>query len=547
MRIENINSETLEGMNDAELRYLRSRCLNIFDRYFAHSDVQKAVGMDRRLFLTKYLLLRSEMENRGIKLFRERPLDKEVHNRIFKASLWKLDVPALGDMVAIPNYVSVSGGFVKSPMGAEKVDIIIRSAEEHRNEAFEKKIGELVKAQTGKEPNYIYEPKGPDSSYIPLFDLVLKSHEQTKKMKVMKTIEKDEKCINVSIEKLSPAQRKECDEETARIKENEKLPAAGKPHEFKSAKYTHPNGHPRCLICGDEESIGKICNMPESWYKKHEWDDEKAWAEERKKLKASGKLKKSFQIKKPEETEDFIRIPVTDCAVTATITIDKEQGITALYCGKVGKIRTYIFAKAKGWTMGKAKTWVKEYAKKTEKALGEGRGVGGPRQGVGGTDMCICPDCGHEVKHKRNIPCTDIECPKCGTPMTGKTEKGTMFKIMKVDKKQRILGGVIYEPNEVDTQGDYTDAKEIEKAMYRFMEKYATDTKRIRINHKGKRYHFPIMEVFQAEEDTTKGGQMLKKGTWWLEIKVTNDAIWKMAEKNEIEAFSMGGTSKAKA
>ena len=168
MRIENITSETIEDMSDAELRYMRSRCLNIFDRYFERSDVQKAVGMDRRFFLTKYLLLRSEMENRGIKLFRERPLDKEIHNRIFKASLWKLDVPALGDMVAIPNYVSICGDFVKSPVSVEKVDVVIRSDKEHRNEVFEAKISELIKEQTNKEPNFIYESKGPEGTYIPL-------------------------------------------------------------------------------------------------------------------------------------------------------------------------------------------------------------------------------------------------------------------------------------------------------------------------------------------------------------------------------------------
>ena len=56
------------------------------------------------------------------------------------------------------------------------------------------------------------------------------------------------------------------------------------------------------------------------------------------------------------------------------------------------------------------------------------------------------------------------------------------------------------------------------------------------------------MEVFQAEGDgTKKGGQILKAGTWWLEIKVTNDKIWEMAERREIEGFSMGGRSKAKA
>ncbi len=68
-------------------------------------------------------------------------------------------------------------------------------------------------------------------------------------------------------------------------------------------------------------------------------------------------------VLKPEETDDYIRIPVRDCKVTATITISADQGIKALYCGKIKKIRTYLFAKAKGWTMAKAKKWVADHGK----------------------------------------------------------------------------------------------------------------------------------------------------------------------------------------
>ncbi len=70
-------------------------------------------------------------------------------------------------------------------------------------------------------------------------------------------------------------------------------------------------------------------------------------------------------VLKPEETDDFIRIPVRDCKVTATITISAGQGITALYCGKIKKIRTYIFSKKEpyNWTMKKALAWVKEHGK----------------------------------------------------------------------------------------------------------------------------------------------------------------------------------------
>jgi len=71
---------------------------------------------------------------------------------------------------------------------------------------------------------------------------------------------------------------------------------------------------------------------------------------------------------KPEETEDYIRIPVespgkhTDHRIR-TITISAKEGIKALYCGECKVIITYLFAKDKGWTMEKARAWVKEHKK----------------------------------------------------------------------------------------------------------------------------------------------------------------------------------------
>jgi len=67
-------------------------------------------------------------------------------------------------------------------------------------------------------------------------------------------------------------------------------------------------------------------------------------------------------ITKPEETENYIRIPTgNSCTITATIWISRSKGIKALYCGKIKKIRTYLFMKSKGWTMAKAQAWVKAH------------------------------------------------------------------------------------------------------------------------------------------------------------------------------------------
>ena len=64
----------------------------------------------------------------------------------------------------------------------------------------------------------------------------------------------------------------------------------------------------------------------------------------------------------PEENEESIRIPTgSSCEVTATISISEEEGIQALYCGEEKKVRTFIFAKSKGWNMEKAQSWVNEH------------------------------------------------------------------------------------------------------------------------------------------------------------------------------------------
>jgi uncharacterized protein len=50
--------------------------------------------------------------------------------------------------------------------------------------------------------------------------------------------------------------------------------------------------------------------------------------------------------------------------------------------------------------------------------LGAGRGLRASNRPLG-SSICTCPKCGHEEPHKRGIPCTQVECPKCKTPMKG--------------------------------------------------------------------------------------------------------------------------------
>jgi len=53
---------------------------------------------------------------------------------------------------------------------------------------------------------------------------------------------------------------------------------------------------------------------------------------------------------------------------------------------------------------------------------GRGRGgrgrMGGFALGPGGECICSNPGCGQTVPHQRGVPCYQMKCPKCGSPMT---------------------------------------------------------------------------------------------------------------------------------
>jgi HK97 family phage prohead protease len=80
---------------------------------------------------------------------------------------------------------------------------------------------------------------------------------------------------------------------------------------------------------------------------------------------------------RPEETDDFIHIPVRDKGQFVdgsfkTVDISKSKGIKSVMGklknppeGQAGSmvVQKFLFAKAKGWTMQKAKDWVKEHSK----------------------------------------------------------------------------------------------------------------------------------------------------------------------------------------
>ena len=182
-----------------------------------------------------------------------------------------------------------------------------------------------------------------------------------------------------------------------------------------------------------------------------------------------------LDISKPEVTEDFVRIPVAECKVTATIDIDRGKGIKALYCGEEKQIRTYLFPSDK-FTMDSAKEWISEH--------------------------------------------------KSAKSEEGVIEKTYEVPICKVDEEKRLVYGIALEPDVVDSQQDFEKEDEIEKAAHQFLIKSRITYK----EHKDKTPNVKVVESYIAPQDLefehSGTTYKAKKGSWVLVTHIGDDDIF---------------------
>ena len=105
---------------------------------------------------------------------------------------------------------------------------------------------------------------------------------------------------------------------------------------------------------------------------------------------------------------------------------------------------------------------------------------------------------------------------------------------------EHIVYGIVYEPNEVDAQGDQANAEEIKKAAYDFMENVQT----FKVNHKNKKVKVKILENYIAPVEFTIEKRNVKKGSWVLVLRILDGKIWKSIKKGELTGYSMAGYAK---
>ncbi|HBO5951451.1 TPA: terminase [Pseudomonas aeruginosa] len=122
-----------------------------------------------------------------------------------------------------------------------------------------------------------------------------------------------------------------------------------------------------------------------------------------------------------------------------------------------------------------------------------------------------------------------------------KSEKQPDFQkevkvIAKEANEQKLVYGIVYEPDTVDAHGDFMTAAEIEKAAHGFLK----DAREIDKQHDFQGGVGEVVESYVAPADFEMNGETIKKGSWVLVTKAS-EAVWNEIKKGEITGYSMAG------
>ena len=117
--------------------------------------------------------------------------------------------------------------------------------------------------------------------------------------------------------------------------------------------------------------------------------------------------------------------------------------------------------------------------------------------------------------------------------------------IIKKDEDEKIVTGIVLEPDEVDAQGDTVSKEAIKEAAHKFLAKFNKDTE-LGFMHKAfGDLGMSLIESWVAREDSEFGGSPVKSGSWLMSVKVdNNEKLWKKIKAGDIAGFSIGGVAR---
>lgn len=120
----------------------------------------------------------------------------------------------------------------------------------------------------------------------------------------------------------------------------------------------------------------------------------------------------------------------------------------------------------------------------------------------------------------------------------GSIEKDVKILVNKDDDEERLVYGVVYEPEVPDAHNDIMSANDIEKSAHKFLADYRNIDKQ----HDFQGGYGEVVESYVAPQDFTVGGETIAKGSWVLVTKA-DEETWDSIKKGEITGYSMAGTA----
>ena len=118
-----------------------------------------------------------------------------------------------------------------------------------------------------------------------------------------------------------------------------------------------------------------------------------------------------------------------------------------------------------------------------------------------------------------------------------------LVTIAKSVDDERLVYGVVYEPDVADAHGDFADAGEIRDMCHGFGVHYALAKSDNGVEHFADlpREAVAVVESYIAPVDFTLGVQPVTKGSWVMGAKVFDDALWKGVKDGTFTGWSFEG------
>ena len=110
--------------------------------------------------------------------------------------------------------------------------------------------------------------------------------------------------------------------------------------------------------------------------------------------------------------------------------------------------------------------------------------------------------------------------------------------ILKAAAQKQIVYGVVLAPDEVDSQGDFMTAEDIETAAHAYLA-----TSRVIGSEHGRPIEASVVESYVAPQQLQFAGQTepVSQGSWIMGVKIHDQAEWQKALAGGYTGFSVGG------